>query len=48
LEHDVPRGLSQDAIAVAVWLASVLFSATVCFGNIGRQLALGGPSDVPA
>jgi len=32
---------SQGAIAVGTWLASVLFSACVCFGNIGRQLALG-------
>lgn len=45
LEHGVQGGLSQEAIAVAVWLASVLFSATVCFGNIGRQLALGGAFD---
>jgi hypothetical protein len=42
LEHGVEGGLSQEAIAVATWLASVLFSACVCFGNIGRQLALGG------
>ncbi|KAN0075674.1 Insulin-induced protein (INSIG) domain containing protein [Elaphomyces granulatus] len=32
---------SQGPIAVGTWLASVLFSACVCFGNIGRQLALG-------
>lgn len=42
LEHDIEGGLSQEAVAVATWLASVLFSACVCFGNIGRQLALGG------
>lgn len=33
-------GIAQDALAVAIWLASVLFCACVCFGNIGRQLAL--------
>ncbi|OKL64641.1 hypothetical protein UA08_00170 [Talaromyces atroroseus] len=40
LEYDVEGGLTQDASAVAVWLASVFYSACVCFGNIGRQLTL--------
>jgi Insulin-induced protein (INSIG) len=40
LEYDVEGGLTQDASAVAVWLASVFYTACVCFGNIGRQLAL--------
>lgn len=42
LAHDVQGGLSQEAMAVAIWLASAFYSACVCFGNIGRQLALGG------
>lgn len=36
----VGLSIAQDALAVAIWLASVLFCACVCFGNIGRQLAL--------
>ncbi|PWY93637.1 hypothetical protein BO94DRAFT_348061 [Aspergillus sclerotioniger CBS 115572] len=31
--------MSQESIAVRTWVASVLFCACVCFGNIGRQLA---------
>lgn len=42
LEYDIEGGISQDATAVAVWLASVFYSACVCFGNIGRQLTLDG------
>ncbi|PNS17824.1 hypothetical protein CAC42_3219 [Sphaceloma murrayae] len=30
--------LSQESIAVATWIASVLFVSCVCFGNIGRRL----------
>lgn len=41
-EYEVEVGLSQESIAVGTWIASVLFCACVCFGNIGRQLALGG------
>lgn len=33
--------MSQESIAVRTWVASVLFCACVCFGNIGRQLAIG-------
>lgn len=49
LQSDVPGGVSQEAVAVATWLASVLFSACVCFGNIGRQLSLQGghEDDIP-
>lgn len=32
--------LSYESLGVAVWLASVLFCSCVCFGNIGRRLAL--------
>lgn len=35
-------GVTQEGIAVRTWVASVLFCACVCFGNIGRQLAIGG------
>lgn len=34
-------GMTQESIAVRTWIASVLFCACVCFGNIGRQLAIG-------
>jgi Insulin-induced protein (INSIG) len=44
-EYEVVGGLSNEAVAVGTWLASVLFSACVCFGNIGRQLALSGKGD---
>lgn len=33
--------VSQESIGVATWIASVLFVSAVCFGNIGRRLALG-------
>ncbi|KAK2753567.1 hypothetical protein FQN54_007344 [Arachnomyces sp. PD_36] len=34
-------GISHETIAVGTWIASVLFCSCVCFGNIGRRLALG-------
>lgn len=33
--------ITQEGVAVRTWVASVLFCACVCFGNIGRQLAIG-------
>lgn len=33
---------TQESIAVRTWIASVIFCACVCFGNIGRQLAISG------
>jgi hypothetical protein len=36
------NGISHETIAVGTWIASVLFCSCVCFGNIGRRLALGG------
>jgi len=33
-------GLSMESIGVTTWIASVLFCSCVCFGNIGRKLAL--------
>ncbi|KAI9670379.1 MAG: hypothetical protein M1817_004422 [Caeruleum heppii] len=34
--------LSAESIGVGTWIASVLFCSCVCFGNIGRRLALKG------
>jgi len=31
----------QDTVEMAIWVLSVLFCSCVCFGNIGRRLALG-------
>lgn len=41
-EFAFATGITQEGIAVRTWVASVLFCACVCFGNIGRQLAIGG------
>ncbi|RAL05866.1 INSIG family protein [Aspergillus ibericus CBS 121593] len=38
-DHGLAVEMSQESIAVRTWVASVLFCACVCFGNIGRQLA---------
>ncbi|KAI9834866.1 MAG: hypothetical protein M1819_002774 [Sarea resinae] len=32
--------ISTESIGVSAWIASVLFCSCVCFGNIGRRLAL--------
>lgn len=41
-----PTGfISNESIGVGTWIASVLFCSSVCFGNIGRRLALGLPSE---
>ncbi|TVY35098.1 Protein NSG2 [Lachnellula subtilissima] len=34
--------ISRENIEGAIWVLSVLFCSCVCFGNIGRQLALSG------
>ncbi|KAI4286277.1 MAG: hypothetical protein L6R38_000043 [Xanthoria sp. 2 TBL-2021] len=42
-QHDSNLGVhlvSYETIAVSTWIASVLFCSSVCFGNIGRRLAL--------
>lgn len=31
---------SEESVGVATWIASVFFVSAVCFGNIGRRLAL--------
>ena len=40
-ENALGADITQESIAVRTWVASVLFCACVCFGNIGRQLAIG-------
>jgi hypothetical protein len=40
-ENAMGAGVTQESIAVRTWVASVIFCACVCFGNIGRQLAIG-------
>ena len=39
--------LTNEMIGVSTWIASVLFCSCVCFGNIGRRLALGSLSSRP-
>ena len=43
--------ISNESIGVGIWIASVLFCSSVCFGNIGRRLACAPTSrrrlDVP-
>lgn len=41
-EYGLVTGITQEGVALRTWVASVLFCACVCFGNIGRQLAIGG------
>lgn len=43
-ENSLGAGVTQESIAVRTWVASVIFCACVCFGNIGRQLAIGATS----
>ncbi|KAI9871101.1 MAG: hypothetical protein M1830_003310, partial [Pleopsidium flavum] len=33
--------ITNETIGVGTWIASVLFCSCVCFGNIGRRLAMG-------
>jgi hypothetical protein len=37
-----PKLPSQETIGTGIWIVSVLFCSCVCFGNIGRRLALDG------
>jgi hypothetical protein len=34
--------VSRESIEAGIWILSVLFCSCVCFGNIGRRLALSG------
>lgn len=36
------KGVGREGVEGAVWILSVLFCSCVCFGNIGRRLALSG------
>ncbi len=39
--HDALGGFArQETVEAAIWMLSVLFCSCVCFGNIGRRLAL--------
>ncbi|KAK5791424.1 hypothetical protein VI817_006733 [Penicillium citrinum] len=40
-ENTLGPEITQESIAVRTWVASVIFCACVCFGNVGRQLAIG-------
>ena len=35
--------ISNESVGVWTWVASVLFCSSICFGNIGRKLALSRP-----
>ena len=39
--------ITNESIGVMTWIASVLFCSSVCFGNIGRRLALARRPSVP-
>jgi hypothetical protein len=34
--------VSVEGVAVGTWICSVLFCSCVCFGNVGRKLAVKG------
>lgn len=38
--------VSRESLEGGIWILSVLFCSCVCFGNVGRRLALsGGPKE---
>ena len=39
--------ITNESIGVMTWISSVLFCSSVCFGNIGRRLALPVPNRKP-
>ncbi|EKD13104.1 uncharacterized protein L3040_007827 [Drepanopeziza brunnea f. sp. 'multigermtubi'] len=39
-------GLSRETLEAGIWTLSVLFCSCVCFGNVGRRLALRGGGGV--
>ena len=45
-EEGLSSFVSQETIGIWTWIASVLFCSCVCFGNIGRRLALSHQSAV--
>jgi hypothetical protein len=47
IDEDIGLGLggmrvNRESIEVGIWILSVLFCSCVCFGNVGRRLALSG------
>ena len=45
MENLQPRSLtSPEAVAVAAWVASVIFCSCVCFRSVGRRLAFKSPN----
>lgn len=49
IESILSEGLiTNESIGVSAWIASVLFCSCVCFGNIGRRLALGSKGKRPS
>lgn len=44
-EYGLTTAVTQESLAVRIWVASVMFCACVCFGNIGRQLAINARRD---
>jgi hypothetical protein len=45
LDRAASRLPTNESIGMWTWIASVLFCSCVCFGNIGRRLALGTPTN---
>lgn len=43
--HLPPPGLSEAYVSVTVWVASVFFCCSICFGNTGRRLLSFGGDD---
>jgi hypothetical protein len=43
-----PGLVSRETIEGGIWIVSVLFCSCVCFGNIGRRLALSGGKKSPS
>jgi hypothetical protein len=39
-EAPLPIPSGQETLESGIWMVSVLFCSCVCFGNIGRRLAL--------
>lgn len=39
-EHESENLVARGSLETGIWISSVLFCSCVCFGNIGRRLAL--------
>lgn len=42
IHDDLAGYVSRESIEGGIWILSVLFCSCVCFGNVGRRLALSG------